>query len=139
MIRDDLSSKLVHLVRGNTVDEAYNKLRSILRERQLRGNNGYIKGSYRCVCFTETPIAKLAYVWANPDRQNMRYRPLDVMIDKGYAFDRGARPVIYQPEDDLSKLDEDIRYRHVRFEGMVQKGAVLGNTGNGKPTLGRGD
>lgn len=116
MIRDDLSNKLIHLVRGDTIEEAFGKFHSILKERQLRGGTGYIKGGYTCVCFTEAPIAKLSYVLANPDLARMRYRPLGIMIDKAYAFDHGARPVIYQPEDDFNKLDETIRYRHVRFE-----------------------
>ena len=116
MIRDDLSNKLIHLVRGDTEIVAFKKFQSILNEQQLRGGTGYIKGGYTCVCFTETPIAKLSYVLASPDLAKMRYRPFGIMIDKGYAFDCGARPVIYQPDNDFNKLDEEIRYRHVRFE-----------------------
>ena len=116
MIRDDLSSKLVHLVRGDTIEIAFEKFFNILNERQLRGGTGHIRGGYTCVCFTEAPIAKLSYALANPDLQNMRYRPFGIMIDKIYAFEQGARPVIYQPNDDFTKLDEGIRYRHVRFE-----------------------
>ncbi len=116
MIRDDLSDKLIHLVRGETVDEAFHKFVSILKEGALRGGDGYIKGSYKCVCFTETPLAKLGHVFASPDLEKMRYRPFGIMVDKNYAFDQGARPVIYQPDSDFVKLDEEIRYRHVRFE-----------------------
>jgi len=116
MIRDDLSNKLIHLLRGDTIEDAFEKFFSILNEKQLRGGNGYIKGGYKCVCFTETPISKLVYVLANPDIAQMRYRPFGIMIDKSYAFERGARPVIYQPDADFYKLDEEIRYRHVRFE-----------------------
>ena len=116
MIRDDISNKLIHLIRGDTIDDAFSKFYSILNERQLRGGTGYIRGGYTCVCFTESPISKLSYVLANPDLVNMRYRPFGIMIDKRYAFAHGARPVIYQPNDDFEKLDEDIRYRHVRFE-----------------------
>jgi hypothetical protein len=116
MIRDDLSNKLIHLIRGDTIDHAFEKFHNILKERLLRGGTGYIKGGYTCVCFTETPIAKLAYVFANPDLKEMRYRPFGIMLDKHYTFDRGARPVIYQPDADFSKLDEELRYRHVRFE-----------------------
>ena len=116
MIRDDLSDKLIHLVRGDTVDEAFRKFINILKEGVLRGGDGYIRGSYKCVCFTETPLAKLGHVFASPDLKDMRYRPFGIMVDKNYAFEKGARPVIYQPEDDYTKLDEEIRYRHVRFE-----------------------
>ena len=116
MIRDDLSNKLVHLVRGDTMGAAFTKFRSILREGRLRGGTGYIKGGYTCVCFTETPISKLGYVLANPDVANMRYRPIGIMIDKKYVFQSGGRPAIYQPDSDFEKLPDEFRYRHVRFE-----------------------
>ena len=103
MIRDDLSNKLVHLIRGETIEEAFEKFSSILNERQLRGGTGYIKGGYTCVCFTETPIAKLSYVLASPDLTYMRYRLFGIMIDKEFAFEHGARPVIYQPDADFQE------------------------------------
>ena len=116
MIRDDLSNKLVHLVRGDTMDMAFEKFESILNEGRLRGGTGYIKGGYRCVCFTETPISKLGYVLANPDVASMRYRPLGIMVDKRWIFEQGGRPVIYQPTSDYDKLPEEFRYRHVCLE-----------------------
>jgi hypothetical protein len=116
MIRDDLSNKLVHLVRGDSMEEAFRKFRSILRDGRLRGGTGYIKGGYRCVCFTETPISKLGYVLANPDVANMRYRPIGIMVDKKWVFEKGGRPVIYQPSSDFEKLPEELRYRHVCLE-----------------------
>lgn len=116
MIRDDLSNKLIHLIRGETVDEAFGKFQSILNEGKLRGGTGYIKGGYRCICFTETPISKLGYVLANPDVANMRYRPMGIMLDKKWVFEQGGRPVIYQPTSDYEKLPEELRYRHVCLE-----------------------
>lgn len=116
MIRDDLSTKLVHLVRGDSMEEAFTKFRSILREGRLRGGTGFIKGMFTCVCFTETPISKLGYVLANPDVARMRYRPLGVMLDKRYVYRMGGRPAIYQPDGDFERLPEELRYRHVRFE-----------------------
>jgi len=116
MIRDDLSNKLVHLVRGATFDEAFVKFTNILTEAQLRGGTGYIRGEYHCVCFTETPISKLGYVLASPDVAKMRYRPLGIMVDKKWLFEQGGRPVIYQPNTDYEKLPEELRYRHVRLE-----------------------
>ena len=116
MIRDDLSNKLIHLIRGDTIDEAFNKLYNIMREVTLRGGTGYIKGGYRCVCFTETPISKLGYVLANPDVENLRYKPIGIMLDKKWVFEQGGRPVIYQPTSDFEKLPEDFRYKHVCLE-----------------------
>ena len=114
MIRDDLSNKLVHLIRGDSIDEAFDKFQSILSERRLKGGDGHIKGGYRCVCFTETPISKLGYVLTN--HAAMRYKPLGIMVDKTYVFRHGGRPVIYQPEEEFDRLPPEIRYRHVRFE-----------------------
>ena len=98
------------------MDEAFYKFENILREGKLRGGTGYIKGGYRCICFTETPISKLGYVLANPDVATMRYRPIGVMVDKKWVFEKGGRPVIYQPSSDFEKLPEELRYRHVCLE-----------------------
>jgi hypothetical protein len=122
VIRDDLSTKLVHLIRGESIEEAFQKFQSILSERRLRGGDGYIKGSYKCVCSTETPINKLGYVLAN--HSAMRYRPLGIMVDKAYVFALGGRPAIYQPESDFEKLPQELRYRHVRFELGAEEGDV---------------
>jgi hypothetical protein len=116
MIRDDLSNKLIHLVRGDTMEEAFKKWTSILSQSQLLGGTGFIKDKYKCICFTETPISKLGYILANPDVATMRYRPLGVMVDKKWIYANGGRPVIYQPDSDYEKLPMELRYRHVRFD-----------------------
>jgi hypothetical protein len=36
-------------------------LEKIAAEGRLRGGSGFIKGGYRCVCFTETPISEISY------------------------------------------------------------------------------
>jgi hypothetical protein len=38
------------------------------------------------------------------------------MFEKNWVFERGARPVIYQPDDEFYQLPEEIRWRHVRYE-----------------------
>jgi hypothetical protein len=38
------------------------------------------------------------------------------MFDKSWVYNRGGRPVIYQPDSDFSVLPEELRWRHVRFE-----------------------
>jgi hypothetical protein len=114
MIRDDLSNKLTHLIRGDSMEEAFDKFDNILNEKTIRGGNGCIKGGYNCVCFTETPISKLGHVLT--DGAKMRYKPFGIMVDKQYIFARGGRPAIYQPDDDFLRLPEELRYRHVRFD-----------------------
>ena len=41
---------------GNSINDAFTVLRTIIAERRLIAGNGMIKGGYRCVCFTEAPL-----------------------------------------------------------------------------------
>jgi len=120
MIRDDVSNKLVHLIKGDTEEEAYNTLLEIIKTGKLLGGTGFIKGGYNCVCFSEAPISKLGQILAltNELKEDARikYQPFGVMVDKKWLFEQGGRPVIYQADDEFENLPEDIRYRHVRYE-----------------------
>jgi len=116
MIRDDLSSKLIHLTkRGDGINPS-DVFDSIISEGALRGGTGLIKGGYRCICFSEAPIGKLGQILANPSQHGVRYAPLGVMVDKAWLYAQGGRPVIYQSEEEYELLVEEQRYRHVRFE-----------------------
>lgn len=123
MIRDDMSNRLVHLTRGKVREEhadrqrtATSRFLSIVRERRLRGGTGYIKGGYRCVCFTEAPISKLANALTEAAGHPAPYAPLGVMISKTNCFRSGGRPVIYQPDSEFELLGEAQRFRHKRYE-----------------------
>jgi len=74
-----------------------------------------IRGSYRCICFTEAPLAAFSsgFVAQFPFT---RYSQFGLMFEKKWIFERGGRPVIYQPDSDFDLLPEDLRWRHVRFE-----------------------
>ena len=119
MIRDDMSSKLVHLTRGEPDQVAANAFLSIVSQRKVLGGTTFIKGGYFCVCFSEAPLSKLAQILANTDGTGMRYKPFGVMVDKAWLFGRGGRPVIYQPDSEFQLLPESHRYRHVRYEPAV--------------------
>jgi hypothetical protein len=112
VIRGDLSDRLIHLTRGRTVAEnhvtkvmrdreAMANFRSILAGGQLRGGVGNIVGRYKCICFSEAPIASLAHMLASGPN---KYAPLGVMVDKVWLFDKGGRPVIYQPLAEFESL-----------------------------------
>lgn len=116
MIRDDLSDKLVHLTRGEPDQIAADQFLSILKEKQLRGGIGEIKGQHRCVCFSEAPLQKLAFILSTPSVHGMRYKPFGIMVSKQWLFERGGRPVIYQPDKEYKQLPEDLQYRHVKYE-----------------------
>lgn len=100
--RRDLSAKVIHFTKG---EQAFDTLRSIIDEARLIGNNGMIRGGYRCVCFTEAPLPRGA-----------RYSQFGLMFDKSWIFARGGRPVIYQSESEFVDLPEHVRWRHVRYE-----------------------
>lgn len=116
MVRDDLSTRLIHFTRGGTDQEAASKFLSIFNDKKLLGSNQDIRGGYRCVCFTEAPVSKFAQVLAVPGQLGMRYRPFGVMVDKSWLFDHGGRPAIYQPESEFELLHESQRFRHMRYQ-----------------------
>jgi hypothetical protein len=86
-----------------------------LDEKKLIAGNGKIRGGYKCVCFTEAPLPALCESFANQIPAS-RYLPFGVMFDKPFVFAHGGLPVIYQPDDNFDKLDQSMRWRHVRYE-----------------------
>jgi len=117
MIRDDLSNRLIHLTKGSFADAelTFNK---IIQEKRLCGSNKDIRGGHKVICFSEAPISKLGLILANSNVENMRYCPFGFMFEKEYLFKLGARPAIYQPNDEFNLLHEDQQFRHVIFDPM---------------------
>lgn len=113
-MRVDLSEQLVHFTRGSLV-EAEQAFRNIITERKLRGSDKGIRGGYKVVCFSEAPVDVLAKLFASTGH-SFRYRPFGVMVSKAWLFERGGRPVIYQPEADFELLPKELQHRHVRFD-----------------------
>jgi hypothetical protein len=116
MVRDDLSANLIHLTRGDSDQAAADAFLAILQSQRLLGSVRDIRGGYRCVCFSEAPLSKLANVLASVGQSTMRYKPFGVMVAKTWLFHKGARPVIYQPEVEYDLLSEQQKFRHVRYE-----------------------
>jgi hypothetical protein len=116
MIRGDLSNRLIHLTKGNTLAEASPNFLQIINEGKLIGSTGHIRGGYTCVCFSEAPISVLSQVLSNPAVLGMRYVPLGVMVRKQWLFEQGGRPVIYQADEEFELLPDELKYRHVRYE-----------------------
>jgi hypothetical protein len=116
MIRDDLSNKLIHLTSDNNDSTSVNNFLRIINSGILKGGSKYIKGGFKCICFSETPISKLGYILAQVNSKGFRYSPFGFMFDKRYMFELGARPVIYQTDNEFDSLPESIKYRHVRFD-----------------------
>jgi hypothetical protein len=114
MIRFDISNSLIHLTRVNedlklTSENVFDK---IVREGKLLGSTQNIRGNYKCICFSETPINAIGQIIAQKD-EKFHYGAFGFLFRKKVLFELGARPVYYQPDSDL--LPEELKYRHVRF------------------------
>lgn len=113
--RRNISDRLVHFVKDNSNEEAYQCLCSILNERRILATSENIKGGYQCICFTEAPLTSLQDGLVNPDVYS-RYSPFGIIFEKRWIFAQGGRPVIYQTDEEFSQLPEELRWRHVRYE-----------------------
>jgi hypothetical protein len=114
--RPDLSNELIHFIRQPSLEQGFQVLRRIIAERRLLGGTGFIKGGYRCVCFTEAPLDNIAEIFWHSLEVDLKYMPLGVIVPKRWLFERNGRPVIYQPDAEYHMLPESLRYRHVRYE-----------------------
>jgi hypothetical protein len=116
--RSDISSSVTHLTRGPKGKEANANaaleiLLTILKDEKIKGSttsSGFINGSRRAVCFQDAPPQFLAqnvyferkYRQTVPDAK-VRYLAFGLIFGKTYAFQQGARPVIYDRTDDAKK------------------------------------
>jgi hypothetical protein len=133
--RLDFSHSLVHLTRERheysssdpatrkllRVVSAFDVLREILTTGVLRGsgNEGYIKGSRRAVCFSEIPLSAMHLFAVEPSVEISRshsYRPYGIVLSKVTVFSAGGRPVIYLPDSEGHWIPAEEKWRHVRFE-----------------------
>lgn len=132
--RPDLSHGLVHLTRDRPVHvvsddpfeaaaidhvvPAFDVLKEMLQSGTIRGsgNQGYIKGRQRAVCFSEIPISAVHHFAKAPEETAGRYRFYGLSLSKSEVFQFGGRPVIYLPDSEGSWIPENQRWRHVRFE-----------------------
>lgn len=87
----------------------------ILTGGRISGSVRDIRGGYSCVCFSEAPISAIGQVLARQD-SGIRYGPYGFMFSKDYLFEQGARPVLYQTEEEYALLPEELQYKHVKLE-----------------------
>lgn len=115
MPRPDLSDKLIHFTSGDSHEEAFGNLCSIIEGRSIRGSNSKIRGAFTCVCLTEAPLASLSHGLVNLQEYS-RYRPFGIMYDKTLIHALGGRAVIYQPDSEYADLSDSSKWRHMRYE-----------------------
>ena len=109
MPRVDHSKYLVHWTKGESYEEAFDILRSIVFQGQIIAGDGNIRGGWRCVCFTESPEYAFHQVEG-------KYKPFGIQVPKSWLFNLGGRPVIYQASSEYDLLHESQKWRHVRYE-----------------------
>lgn len=114
MSRSDISKELVHWTKGESYQDAFDTLMTIVMEGRLLGGNGHIKGLYDCVCFTEAPTGTFHEVVG-------KYKPFGIRVSKKWLYEQGGRPVIYQSDSEYDALPEQFRWRHVRYEPTLDQ------------------
>ena len=131
----DFSYSLVHLTKERNeyssldfltqklerVVQPFDVLKEILACGTIRGsgNEGYVKGSRRAVCFSEIPLSAM-HQFAQPmPEPKARYRFYGIVLSKRAVFKAGGRPVIYLPDREADWIPADEKWRHVRFDERV--------------------
>ena len=119
--RFGIGDRLIHITgSGECQDDAFTRLRAIIREGRLIGSSVMIRGGYRCVGFTEASPPAFA-PGSIREFPFARYSQFGLMFEKKWIFELGGRPAIYQPDSDFGLLPEDLCWRHVRFELTGEK------------------
>jgi hypothetical protein len=116
--RRDLGALLFHWTRRTEHLSALEVLFQILQDEALIGSSKYMVGSVKCVCFTEAPITEAAALFRVMESEPPppRYEPYGIAVRKRWLFERGGRPVIYQPLNDAQMLPQDLRWRHMSYD-----------------------
>ncbi len=86
---------LTHFTRASHPSAAIDNLVGILTAGVIRASTRMIRTRRPVVCFFDAPFEHLARVLDRTSRR--RYEPFGIAVNKRYAFELGARPVIYLP------------------------------------------
>ncbi|WP_446010411.1 hypothetical protein [Candidatus Electrothrix sp.] len=118
--RPDITQALIHLTGDRTASNgcsAEQALQNILKEGKIRGSNstGFIKGPNRATCFTEMPLSSVKYFIKDHYAQH-KYENYGIAMHKSHAWNQGARPVIYLPDNEGGWIPDEEKWRLVRFE-----------------------
>lgn len=124
--RNDISSRLTHLTKGDTPDEAFKTLLKILKKKKLIGSTtetGFIIGNRPAVCLQETPLNALAENLLYEDKLveenngKVHYRAFGLRFNKVWVYNMGGRPVIYEEKDTMKRLlPEEEHWRIVNYD-----------------------
>ena len=111
--RNDISSRLTHLTKGDTMDQAFEILIKILEDKKLLGSttaSGFIVGNKSAVCLQEAPIEAIAEnlkyekKLREETKCKIRYLAFGIRFSKVFIFRKGGRPVIYDEKEKLKTI-----------------------------------
>ena len=109
--RNDITSRITHLTNGQTADEAFENLLSMLTNKKINGGHGFINGDDAVVCLQEAPLnsisENLLYERMLRDANgtdHYRYRAFGLRFAKMFVYRKGGRPVIYGKASELRKI-----------------------------------
>ena len=127
MRRIDQSDFIIHFTKGktnNSSEQGYENFKKILADGKLIGGNFMIRGEYKCVCFTESPIRCL--VQGKNSSKNyleekyfQRYRPFGFQFSKKHIHQMGGRQVIYSTDNEYLSLPENFKWRFMHHEHYI--------------------
>jgi hypothetical protein len=113
-VRRDLTKYAFHFV--NREPSPQETLSKILADRFVEGKV-YPPSATPVVCLTDAPLTEIVRqdgVLGDLDYQRLSL--WGIGFEKGWLFELGARPVIYQPREEFSLLDSSISWRHVDYD-----------------------
>ncbi len=121
--RDDMSSRVTHLTKGQTNEEAFDKLMKILSEKKIEGGTGFVNKKIPVVCLQDVPLSAIAEnlfceKTINEGHNNKnRYLAFGLRFTKLFIYKHGGRPVIYGDSDELkSAINENEWWRIVDMD-----------------------
>lgn len=91
----------------------------ILKDKIIEGTSSGKCRDYKYVCFSEAPISAIGRIIA-ASKKEIRYEPYGFMFSKAYLFKIGARPVLYQTDEEYELLPDELKYKHVSFDLNMQ-------------------
>lgn len=109
--RNDVTSRVTHLTNGNSDNDAFENLLSILNDKKIKGGLGYINGNIPVICMQEVPLHSLAEnllyeidLRKTSKSEKSRYREFGLRFSKVFIYKNGGRPVIYENAKEMKKI-----------------------------------
>lgn len=109
--RNDISTRITHLTNGDSAEDAFKNLTSILADKKVIGGLGYVNGNVPVVCLQESPLSSIAenllyekYLREENNSNLYRYRAFGLRFTKIFIYRRGGRPVIYGDIAEMKKI-----------------------------------